>query len=1038
MESISAEPLLGEGSTEATNTCLDEPATDASGHFPLGEAPSMASAQPVSILTSESAPQAAIPIQSSCVAAALPCSQACDRPPLELPHVQALPIPDLHPALELPRRPYEPLPPARLVEVARTALQSAGLRLRQAPSIGQTAPQHEGVRAVAQPDRAAGVAVDMERSGTLKREHPPGGDNPDDTEGAPDKKRLHSEHAGGNRPLDGPVQQPCSADAVAHLAPVGIAPATAQPTHQPAVKREAGPLPPLAPTSTISPFARPPLNRLSFASTADGSTSEHFPAIAAVPLDSGTARINGAAAKPLSVDWQPGCTFTTGKRSARSPALKGGRNLSLTRAPSTEGATSPILRCASGLNPPSSAFAIQAASNAGAAGAVPSSVPTGTSAAAGAAVVPPAESGAPASAPPGQPWAVSASLETSASADLRRLAQLAEAAAMLEEQQVADGPVGSGKAAGLHCRIGAADDSGKGAGGAGASGMAGAVDGIEQPVLRPRSGSFVAGSGSIVSGNVGAGPFRDAGRPASLLPLASGPASSHSLRPTGSIQQRFLESQFGMGGAAARCRSFGREGSPDGIDADGTVGSPRSCHHPDSEAVSAGGSQEEGLLRGDGDEEGDQGDGSNDSAGGGSASGAGGFAGKSLTERYRAALKASAAQQRGRAAGGSSGSSRHDSERQSRTAVRNGVCARIASITKERLQQVYHLNIEEAARELGIGMTKLKEHCRTLGIPRWPSRKLKSMDKLIESLNERAMTEPATKEVIADILAEIESFKRAIYENPCLEVEEDIKRLRQSNFKKEYQQRQVEQRMRVGSVDRTVGGPTASGRAPSGSGSQLQQGGLREVTSGSLSAAAMAAAAAVAAGPAGALGQPGLPGSLPGSLAGTLPGSLTGSLAGTLPGGLPGSLPGGLPGNLPSLPSLPPGLPASFAAGLGSAFVAGQMAAAAPTAPAGSQLVQALSQAPTSQLPGAQLPLASSPHLPPQMPLLAPAQLQQLLMSQPSAATLQQLMTQRALGSLPPPAMLLPPVMPQPLQPQQLGKPVGTVAAVGDAAPEQE
>lgn len=60
---------------------------------------------------------------------------------------------------------------------------------------------------------------------------------------------------------------------------------------------------------------------------------------------------------------------------------------------------------------------------------------------------------------------------------------------------------------------------------------------------------------------------------------------------------------------------------------------------------------------------------------------------------------------------------------------------------------MYHLNIEEAARELGIGMTKLKEHCRTLGIPRWPSRKLKSMDKLIESLNERAAIEPATKEV---------------------------------------------------------------------------------------------------------------------------------------------------------------------------------------------------------------------------------------------------------------------------------------------------
>lgn len=61
--------------------------------------------------------------------------------------------------------------------------------------------------------------------------------------------------------------------------------------------------------------------------------------------------------------------------------------------------------------------------------------------------------------------------------------------------------------------------------------------------------------------------------------------------------------------------------------------------------------------------------------------------------------------------------------------------------------QVYHLNIEEAARELGIGMTKLKEHCRLMGIPRWPSRKLRSMDKLIESLQERAQGDSIAQEV---------------------------------------------------------------------------------------------------------------------------------------------------------------------------------------------------------------------------------------------------------------------------------------------------
>jgi hypothetical protein len=65
-------------------------------------------------------------------------------------------------------------------------------------------------------------------------------------------------------------------------------------------------------------------------------------------------------------------------------------------------------------------------------------------------------------------------------------------------------------------------------------------------------------------------------------------------------------------------------------------------------------------------------------------------------------------------------------------------CPDLFRTVSKKPRQVFHLNIEKAARVLGIGMTKLKEHCRTLGISRWPSRKLKSMDKLIESLEERA------------------------------------------------------------------------------------------------------------------------------------------------------------------------------------------------------------------------------------------------------------------------------------------------------------
>jgi len=55
---------------------------------------------------------------------------------------------------------------------------------------------------------------------------------------------------------------------------------------------------------------------------------------------------------------------------------------------------------------------------------------------------------------------------------------------------------------------------------------------------------------------------------------------------------------------------------------------------------------------------------------------------------------------------------------------------------------VYDQPISEAARRLDIGLTVLKKYCRKFEISRWPYRKIKSMDKLIESVNEYARDEP--------------------------------------------------------------------------------------------------------------------------------------------------------------------------------------------------------------------------------------------------------------------------------------------------------
>ena len=41
---------------------------------------------------------------------------------------------------------------------------------------------------------------------------------------------------------------------------------------------------------------------------------------------------------------------------------------------------------------------------------------------------------------------------------------------------------------------------------------------------------------------------------------------------------------------------------------------------------------------------------------------------------------------------------------------------------------------EEAAKKLGVGLTVLKRICRKFGVPRWPYRKLKSLDRLITNV----------------------------------------------------------------------------------------------------------------------------------------------------------------------------------------------------------------------------------------------------------------------------------------------------------------
>lgn len=58
----------------------------------------------------------------------------------------------------------------------------------------------------------------------------------------------------------------------------------------------------------------------------------------------------------------------------------------------------------------------------------------------------------------------------------------------------------------------------------------------------------------------------------------------------------------------------------------------------------------------------------------------------------------------------------------------------IARIALEDLVKYFDLPIAEASRNLKVGLTVLKRKCREFGIPRWPHRKIKSLDSLIRNL----------------------------------------------------------------------------------------------------------------------------------------------------------------------------------------------------------------------------------------------------------------------------------------------------------------
>ncbi|KAE9604024.1 putative transcription factor Nin-like family [Lupinus albus] len=98
----------------------------------------------------------------------------------------------------------------------------------------------------------------------------------------------------------------------------------------------------------------------------------------------------------------------------------------------------------------------------------------------------------------------------------------------------------------------------------------------------------------------------------------------------------------------------------------------------------------------------------------------------------------------------------------------------------DEIKKHFGVPITQAAKEMNVGLTLLKRRCRELNIKRWPHRKLKSLEFLIENVKEMGMSNE---------VAMLEQHRKMLEKLPDLELTEETKKLRQTCFKANYKKR---------------------------------------------------------------------------------------------------------------------------------------------------------------------------------------------------------------------------------------------------------
>ncbi|XP_057440123.1 uncharacterized protein LOC130731997 [Lotus japonicus] len=96
------------------------------------------------------------------------------------------------------------------------------------------------------------------------------------------------------------------------------------------------------------------------------------------------------------------------------------------------------------------------------------------------------------------------------------------------------------------------------------------------------------------------------------------------------------------------------------------------------------------------------------------------------------------------------------------------------------IKKHFGVKISEAAKNMNVGLTFLKRRCRELKIMRWPHRKLKSLNSLIDNVKELGFENE---------LAKLEKQRRMLEREPGMELNLETMKLRQACFKANYKRR---------------------------------------------------------------------------------------------------------------------------------------------------------------------------------------------------------------------------------------------------------